>query len=647
MARPAIGKGRAVSDLFISYSRLDLDRVEKLAQVLERAGLSVWWDRRIKSGESFDRVIENAIAEAKAVIVAWSRHSTNSSWVRAEAGFALEKSKLVPVRLDDASPPLRFLHVHTIDLSAWDGHTISGECAKLIADLKEIVGAAETPAAAAIWAEAQRVPFEPAARREAAKGLRARNKTIAVAALAAGVLLAAGLGLLVLRGGKNEMPANETATEVRPAAVSVAPATNAVAPAEPKATAAPAEPPAAPAAKPAAPSEDKNVASAPSASASAPATQPSREPVAQPAATSAPPAAAPESASAPSDKPRPSAPAGTLAAVTPAVDHQIEIAFWESIKDSKNAAELEAYLQKYPQGDFAAIAEGRLAALKEAEAAKAAAAQVAAASPPAVQSGPALEVLDKDMVASHAAPLHEAPEIRAKQVGRLKEGESVHVAGKVKGGDWYAVESKGQALAYVAEAVLEDAAAYQAQKELEREKAQQREQEKAREAAREQQAKAAEAAQRAAVAAAAPAPAAAHGTELAKLPPAAAAPGRAAGIEGRYTGTLTCAQIPNSTYHAVTVDAVVVVSGAQAEFARDVLSMDGKQVVGKETARGSIAGDGSIRLTGGGNGPGWHFDSSFEGKLKDGKFELSGKERIPRPGGQIFVRDCRVTAVRQ
>jgi len=637
MARPAIGKGRAVSDLFISYSRLDLDRVEKLAQVLERAGLSVWWDRRIKSGESFDRVIENAIAEAKAVIVAWSRHSTDSSWVRAEAGFALEKSKLVPVRLDDASPPLRFLHVHTIDLSAWDGRTISGECAKLIADLKEIVGAAETPAAAAIWAEAQRVPFEPAARREAAKGPRARNKTIAVAALAVGILLAAGIGFLVLRGGKSELPAKEAAAP--PASVPAAPAKVATAP--------PASVPPATAAKPAAPSENQKVASAPSASVSAPATLPSREPMAQPAVTSAPPAAAPESASAPSDKPRPSAPAGTVAAVNPAADHQIEIAFWESIKDSKNAAELEAYLQKYPQGDFAAIAEGRLAALKEAERAKAAAAQVATAPPPPVQSGPALDVLDKDMVASHAAPLHEAPEIRAKQVGRLKEGESVHVAGKVKGGDWYAVESKGQALAYVAEAVLEDAAAYHAQKELEREKAQEREQEKAREAGREQQAKAAEAAQRAAVAAAAPAPAAAHGTELAKLPPAAAAPGRAAGIEGRYTGTLTCAQIPNSTYRAVTVDAVLVVSGAQAEFSRDVLSMDGKQVVAKETARGRIAGDGSVSLTGGADGPGWHFESSFEGKLKDGKFELSGKERIPRPGGQIFVRDCRVTAVRQ
>jgi hypothetical protein len=636
MARPAIGKGRAVSDLFISYSRLDQDRVEKLAQALERAGLSVWWDRRIKSGDSFDRVIEHAIAEAKAVIVAWSRHSTDSTWVRAEAGFALEKSKLVPVRLDDASPPLRFLHVHTIDLSAWDGRTISGECAKLIADLKEIVGAAGTPGAAAGATEAEGAPVEPAERREAVKGppTRARNKAVAVAALAAGVLLAAGLGFLVLRGGKNEMPAKETATAEHAAASGVAPMTNAVAPAEPKATAPPAEPPAATAGKPAAPSEDKNIASAPSAS--APATLPSREPVAQPAATSEAPAAAPESAPAPSGKPPPSAPAGTVAAVNPAADHQIEIAFWESIKDSKNAAELEAYLQKYPQGDFAAIAESRLAALKEAQAAQAAAAQVATAAPPPVQSGPALEVLDKDMVASHAAPLREAPEIRAKQVGRLKEGESVHVAGKVRGGDWYAVESKGQALAYVAAVVLEDAAAYQAQKEQEREKVKEREQEKEREAA--------QAAQRPAPPPAATAP---QASQIAKAPPAATTSGKATAADGRYKGTLTCAQIPNSTWHAVTVDAVVVVSGAQAEFSRDVLSMDGKQVVTKETARGSIAGDGSVSLTGGADGPGWHFDSSFEGKLKDGKFELSGKERIPRPGGQIFVRDCTVTAVRQ
>ena len=40
-----------------------------------------------------------------------------------------------------------------------------------------------------------------------------------------------------------------------------------------------------------------------------------------------------------------------------------EIAFWESVRDSKDATELRAYLERYPNGDFAVLARKRLAAL--------------------------------------------------------------------------------------------------------------------------------------------------------------------------------------------------------------------------------------------------------------------------------------------
>ena len=41
-----------------------------------------------------------------------------------------------------------------------------------------------------------------------------------------------------------------------------------------------------------------------------------------------------------------------------------EITFWESVRDSRDAAELRAYLERYPNGDFAVIARRRLAALE-------------------------------------------------------------------------------------------------------------------------------------------------------------------------------------------------------------------------------------------------------------------------------------------
>ena len=43
---------------------------------------------------------------------------------------------------------------------------------------------------------------------------------------------------------------------------------------------------------------------------------------------------------------------------------QAEIAFWNTIKDTKEASEFEAYLDAYPNGQFAALAKLRLKKLK-------------------------------------------------------------------------------------------------------------------------------------------------------------------------------------------------------------------------------------------------------------------------------------------
>jgi hypothetical protein len=42
-----------------------------------------------------------------------------------------------------------------------------------------------------------------------------------------------------------------------------------------------------------------------------------------------------------------------------------EISFWESVRDSKDPAELRAYLQQYPNGTFAAIAKRRIETLEQ------------------------------------------------------------------------------------------------------------------------------------------------------------------------------------------------------------------------------------------------------------------------------------------
>jgi adenylate cyclase len=44
-------------------------------------------------------------------------------------------------------------------------------------------------------------------------------------------------------------------------------------------------------------------------------------------------------------------------------DREIELSFWESVRESDNPALIQAYLQKYPNGEFSALAQIRMAEL--------------------------------------------------------------------------------------------------------------------------------------------------------------------------------------------------------------------------------------------------------------------------------------------
>ncbi len=110
-----------VADVFLSYSRADQSRIERLVAALEEAGYSVWWDRHIDGGAEFSADIERELHAAKTVIVAWSKESTASRWVRDEASVALEAGKLIAISLDGTAPPLGFKQIHAIDMLGADG----------------------------------------------------------------------------------------------------------------------------------------------------------------------------------------------------------------------------------------------------------------------------------------------------------------------------------------------------------------------------------------------------------------------------------------------------------------------------------------------------------------------------------------------
>ena len=69
-----------------------------------------------------------------------------------------------------------------------------------------------------------------------------------------------------------------------------------------------------------------------------------------------------------------------------------EISFWESVRDSRDAGELRAYLERYPNGDFAVLARRRIMAMESAGARPAPQQQQSAPASAAPARQPAPEV---------------------------------------------------------------------------------------------------------------------------------------------------------------------------------------------------------------------------------------------------------------
>jgi len=128
-----------VPDVFLSYSREDQSIARRFADALEREGFSVWWDQALRSGDAYDKVTEQALREAKAVVVLWSRHSVESRWVRAEATTADRNGTLVPVMVEDCTRPVMFELTHTADLSGWKGDTSVPAWRAYVEDIRRFV----------------------------------------------------------------------------------------------------------------------------------------------------------------------------------------------------------------------------------------------------------------------------------------------------------------------------------------------------------------------------------------------------------------------------------------------------------------------------------------------------------------------------
>jgi hypothetical protein len=134
-----------MADIFISYARTDRARAETLARALTAHGWAVWWDREIPPGRTFDDVIEEALTDAKCVIVLWSRDSVQSEWVKTEASEAAKRRILVPILADEVKIPLEFRRIQSARLTDWDNLPGNPDWDQLNQALAGLVG--RTPSA--------------------------------------------------------------------------------------------------------------------------------------------------------------------------------------------------------------------------------------------------------------------------------------------------------------------------------------------------------------------------------------------------------------------------------------------------------------------------------------------------------------------
>jgi WD40 repeat protein len=189
-----------MADVFLSYAREDGAKAKVLADALFIRGCSVWWDRAIPPGRTFDHVIEEELNRARCVVVLWSKTAVASHWVLAEASEAARRQILVPAFLDEVRVPLEFRRIQAADLKAWNGEAGHAEFREFVDSISMLVLSAE-PVARALPSDlsTRRLQGLTASRRRAR-----RFRTALVLMLLVG-LMGVGFGIRLLQLRKAQL----------------------------------------------------------------------------------------------------------------------------------------------------------------------------------------------------------------------------------------------------------------------------------------------------------------------------------------------------------------------------------------------------------------------------------------------------------
>lgn len=116
-----------MTDIFLSYSSNDRERVRRVRNALVTANYDAFWDQDIPAGVNWVESIREHISQASVVITFWSKSSAQSENVFHEASIAKVEGKFMPAMLEPMHPidiPMGFFSIQAHQL--WDKLTSCG-----------------------------------------------------------------------------------------------------------------------------------------------------------------------------------------------------------------------------------------------------------------------------------------------------------------------------------------------------------------------------------------------------------------------------------------------------------------------------------------------------------------------------------------
>jgi hypothetical protein len=122
-------------EVFVSYSRKDMDYVRQLVSHLRDNGLDVWWDQEIPTGERFRTVIRDRIDECAAFVVVMTPTADDSKWVELEIDRARASERQILPLLLQGRP---FLELAGLQYTEVVNHAVPGD--EFIQRLRVAVG---------------------------------------------------------------------------------------------------------------------------------------------------------------------------------------------------------------------------------------------------------------------------------------------------------------------------------------------------------------------------------------------------------------------------------------------------------------------------------------------------------------------------